>query len=46
MMGHPELVPEIQKAELGPLIGSDGLDQLQSKYVQSVRVSHACFSSG
>lgn len=39
MMGHPELVSEIQKEELGPLISAEGLEQLQIKYVQSVRKS-------
>ncbi|XP_004070209.2 exocyst complex component 3-like protein [Oryzias latipes] len=39
MMGHPELVTEAERAELGPLISSEGLEQLQSKYVQSVRKS-------
>ncbi|XP_069570442.1 exocyst complex component 3-like protein [Brachyistius frenatus] len=39
MMGHPELVAEMEKEELGPLISSEGLEQLQSKYVQSVRKS-------
>ncbi|XP_026222381.1 exocyst complex component 3-like protein [Anabas testudineus] len=39
MMGHPELVSEMEKEELGPLISSEGLEQLQSKYVQSVRKS-------
>ncbi|XP_076025534.1 exocyst complex component 3-like protein isoform X2 [Genypterus blacodes] len=38
MMGHPELV-EMDRAELGPLISTEGLEQLQSKYVQSVRKS-------
>lgn len=41
MMGHPELVTETAKAELGPLIPIEGLEQLQSKYVQSVRVSRS-----
>lgn len=41
MMGHPELVTEVEKEELGPLISTEGLEQLQSKYVQSVRVSAA-----
>lgn len=41
MMGHAELVTEMEKEELGPLISAEGLEQLQSKYVQSVRVS--CF---
>ncbi|XP_051239147.1 exocyst complex component 3-like protein [Dicentrarchus labrax] len=39
MMGHPELVAEMEKQELGPLISTEGLDQLQNKYVQSVRKS-------
>ncbi|XP_076588245.1 exocyst complex component 3-like protein [Chaetodon auriga] len=39
MMGHPELVAEMEKEELGPLISSEGLEQLQNKYVQSVRKS-------
>ncbi|XP_075968646.1 exocyst complex component 3-like protein [Anarhichas minor] len=37
MMGHPELVTEMEKVELGPLISTEGLEQLQNKYVQSVR---------
>ncbi|XP_018559184.1 exocyst complex component 3-like protein isoform X1 [Lates calcarifer] len=39
MMGHPELVTEMEKEELGPLISTEGLEQLQNKYVQSVRKS-------
>nr|XP_046251350.1 exocyst complex component 3-like protein [Scatophagus argus] len=39
MMGHPELVAEKEKEELGPLISTEGLEQLQNKYVQSVRKS-------
>ncbi|XP_058500432.1 exocyst complex component 3-like protein [Solea solea] len=39
MMGHPELVTELEKEELGPLISTEGLEQLQGKYVQSVRKS-------
>uniref|UniRef100_A0A1A7X233 Exocyst complex component 3-like 1 n=3 Tax=Iconisemion striatum TaxID=60296 RepID=A0A1A7X233_9TELE len=39
MMGHSELVTDIERAELVPLISSEGLEQLQSKYVQSVRKS-------
>uniref|UniRef100_A0A1A8CBU4 Exocyst complex component 3-like 1 n=1 Tax=Nothobranchius kadleci TaxID=1051664 RepID=A0A1A8CBU4_NOTKA len=37
MMGHPELVTDMERSELGPLISSEGLEQLQSKYVQSVQ---------
>ncbi|KAM3870414.1 exocyst complex component 3-like protein [Diretmus argenteus] len=39
MMGHPELQAEMEKEELGPLISLEGLEQLQIKYVQSVRKS-------
>ena len=37
-MGQPDLVPELKQGELGPLITQEGLEQLQNKYVQSVRV--------
>ncbi|XP_033941395.1 exocyst complex component 3-like protein isoform X1 [Pseudochaenichthys georgianus] len=39
MMGQPELEAEMEKLELGPLISTEGLEQLQNKYVQSVRKS-------
>lgn len=39
MMGHPELLKEVKKEDLGPLISPEGLEQLQNKYVHSVRVS-------
>ncbi|XP_012677756.2 exocyst complex component 3-like protein [Clupea harengus] len=39
MMGQPDLVPELKQGELGPLITQEGLEQLQNKYVQSVRRS-------
>ncbi|XP_028842473.1 exocyst complex component 3-like protein isoform X2 [Denticeps clupeoides] len=39
MMGDPELVAEMDLEELGPLISQEGLEQLQHKYVQSVRKS-------
>lgn len=39
MMGHPELVKQFDKEELEPLISPEKLEQLQKKYVQSVRVS-------
>lgn len=38
MMGHPELVKQVEREELGPLISPEGLEQLQGKYVQTVRV--------
>ncbi|KAG7281545.1 hypothetical protein CRUP_007579 [Coryphaenoides rupestris] len=37
MMGEPELVAEMERQQLGPLISLEALDQLQKKYVQSVR---------
>uniref|UniRef100_A0A3Q3WVT7 Exocyst complex component 3-like 1 n=1 Tax=Mola mola TaxID=94237 RepID=A0A3Q3WVT7_MOLML len=39
MMGHPELVKQFDKEELEPLISPEKLEQLQKKYVQSVRKS-------
>ncbi len=39
MMGHPELVTDMEREALGPLITKEKLEQLQNKYVQSVRVS-------
>ncbi|XP_068595840.1 exocyst complex component 3-like protein [Brachionichthys hirsutus] len=39
MMGHPELLAEMKKEDLGRLLSTDGLEQLQNKYVQSVRKS-------
>lgn len=38
MMGRPELVKEVKKEDLPPLISPERLEQLQSKYVQSVQV--------
>ncbi|XP_067091000.1 exocyst complex component 3-like protein [Osmerus mordax] len=37
MMGHPDLVCEVENLE--PLISPEGLEQLQNKYVHSVRKS-------
>lgn len=39
MMGHPEMVKEVKKEDLGPLIPPERLEQLQCKYVQSVQVN-------
>ncbi|XP_051546018.1 exocyst complex component 3-like protein isoform X1 [Myxocyprinus asiaticus] len=39
MMGDPDLVPELQIEDLGPLISQEGIEQLQNKYVQKVRKS-------
>lgn len=38
MMGEPALVAELDIEEMGPLISQEGLEQLQNKYVQKVRV--------
>lgn len=38
MMGDPDLEPELDVKDLGPLISQEGLEQLQNKYVQKVRV--------
>ncbi|KAJ3596640.1 hypothetical protein NHX12_003044 [Muraenolepis orangiensis] len=37
MMGEAELVAEMERQELGPLISLEGVEQLENKYVQSVR---------
>ena len=43
MMGHPDLVCEVENLE--PLISPEGLEQLQNKYVHSVRVREpACLT--
>lgn len=39
MMGEPSLAAHLDLDELGPLISQEGLDELQNKYVQCVRVS-------
>ncbi|XP_022539563.2 exocyst complex component 3-like protein isoform X1 [Astyanax mexicanus] len=39
MMGDPALAAVLDLEELGPLISQEGLEQLQNKYVQSVRKS-------
>uniref|UniRef100_A0A4W4GDS0 Exocyst complex component 3-like protein n=1 Tax=Electrophorus electricus TaxID=8005 RepID=A0A4W4GDS0_ELEEL len=39
MMGEPSLTAYLDWDELGPLISQDEVDQLQNKYVQSVRKS-------
>ncbi|XP_072520040.1 exocyst complex component 3-like protein isoform X1 [Salminus brasiliensis] len=39
MMGDPALAAYLDLEELGPLISQEGLEQLQNKYVQSVRKS-------
>uniref|UniRef100_H3BHB1 Exocyst complex component 3 like 1 n=1 Tax=Latimeria chalumnae TaxID=7897 RepID=H3BHB1_LATCH len=39
MMGHPDLCPEVDITTFGPLISHDALEQLQNKYVATVRDS-------
>ncbi|MBN3288102.1 EX3L1 protein, partial [Polyodon spathula] len=39
MMGHPDLCSEVNLEELGPLISQETLDQMQNKYVNTVRAS-------
>ncbi|XP_010882374.2 exocyst complex component 3-like protein isoform X2 [Esox lucius] len=38
MMGHPDLAVEMESEQPGPLISQEGLEQLQNKYVHSVRM--------
>ncbi|XP_066569976.1 exocyst complex component 3-like protein [Amia ocellicauda] len=39
MMGHPDLCSEVEPDDLGPLISQEALEQLQNKYVNTVRSS-------
>ncbi|XP_033897405.3 exocyst complex component 3-like protein isoform X1 [Acipenser ruthenus] len=39
MMGHPDLCSDEDFEELGPLISQDALEQMQNKYVNTVRAS-------
>nr|XP_023673022.1 exocyst complex component 3-like protein isoform X1 [Paramormyrops kingsleyae] len=41
MLGHPDVVSEMDPLELGPLISPETLEKLQSKYVYSIRNSVA-----
>lgn len=38
MMGDTSLAAHLHPEEMGPLISQEGLEQLQNKYVQCVRV--------
>lgn len=38
-MGHPEMMKELMKEDLPPLIPPEGLEHLRNKYVQSVQVT-------
>lgn len=39
-MAHPELSPEIEISELGPLIPTEVMDEQMNRYTRSVRVRH------
>ncbi|NXA41647.1 EX3L1 protein, partial [Eudromia elegans] len=39
MMGHPDLLPEVDVAALGPLISPELVDQAERKYVVKVKAS-------
>ncbi|XP_075796655.1 exocyst complex component 3-like protein isoform X2 [Pelodiscus sinensis] len=38
MMGHPDLLPEVQVAALGPLLPAEVLDQMERAYVGKVKM--------
>lgn len=39
MMGHPDLLPEVDVSVLDPLMSSELVDQTEKKYVMKVKVS-------
>uniref|UniRef100_A0A669QQP3 Exocyst complex component 3 like 1 n=1 Tax=Phasianus colchicus TaxID=9054 RepID=A0A669QQP3_PHACC len=39
VMGHPDLLPEVDVSSLGPLISPELVDQTERKYVEKVKVS-------
>uniref|UniRef100_A0A8C8SFL0 Exocyst complex component 3 like 1 n=1 Tax=Pelusios castaneus TaxID=367368 RepID=A0A8C8SFL0_9SAUR len=39
MMGHPDLLPEVDVSMLGPLVSPEVVDQMEKKYVGKVKVS-------
>uniref|UniRef100_A0A8C3SR91 Exocyst complex component 3 like 1 n=1 Tax=Chelydra serpentina TaxID=8475 RepID=A0A8C3SR91_CHESE len=39
MMGHPDLLPEVDVSTLGPLVSPEVVEQLERKYVGKVKVS-------
>lgn len=39
MMGHPDLLPEVDVSALGPLMSPELVDQTERKYVVKVKVS-------
>lgn len=39
MMGHPDLLPEVDISALGPLMSPELVDQTERKYVVKVKVS-------
>uniref|UniRef100_A0A8C8SAL5 Exocyst complex component 3 like 1 n=1 Tax=Pelusios castaneus TaxID=367368 RepID=A0A8C8SAL5_9SAUR len=41
MMGHPDLLPEVDVSMLGPLVSPEVVDQMEKKYVGKVKASVA-----
>lgn len=39
MMGHPDLLPEVDVSALDPLMSSELVDQTERRYVMKVKVS-------
>ncbi|TFJ99801.1 Exocyst complex component 3-like protein [Platysternon megacephalum] len=39
MMGHPDLLPEVDVSTLGPLVSPEVVEQMERKYVGKVKVS-------
>lgn len=39
MMGHPDLLPEVDVSALDPLMSSELVDQTEKRYVMKVKVS-------
>ncbi|XP_067406284.1 exocyst complex component 3-like protein [Emydura macquarii macquarii] len=41
MMGHPDLLPEVDVSTLGPLVSPEVVDQMERKFVEKVKASVA-----
>ena len=39
MMGHPDLLAEVEVSALGPLMSSELVDETERRYVMKVKVS-------
>lgn len=46
MMGHPDLLPEVDVSSLGPLISPELVDQTERRYVVKLKVSEEVGSVG